>query len=103
MKYLDELSFKRSLSRRITWVLHKPTEKRLTEIPSKILHELIENIDQKVDKRELIYKVWGDHDYFIGRSFDVHLRKIRQFLKDTGSGLEIPRSVQGKIILEQKR
>ena len=37
-------------------------------------------------KREEILKtVWGDDDYFLGRSLDVFISKLRKYLKDNDS------------------
>lgn len=39
-------------------------------------------IGQKIDKIELITKLWGRHDYFIERSFDVHFVSAKKMLPD---------------------
>ena len=41
------------------------------------------NHKNKVIKREdLLKEIWGENDYFLGRSLDVFITKIRKYLKD---------------------
>jgi DNA-binding response OmpR family regulator len=35
-----------------------------------------------VKRSDLLQAVWGDDDYFIGRSLDVFIAKIRKYLKE---------------------
>jgi len=56
--------------------------KRITEKESDVLKYLAENAN-KVVKREVMLKdLWGENDYFMGRSLDVFITKIRKYLKD---------------------
>lgn len=57
-------------------------EQRLTKKEADLLHLLAINKNQLL-KRELVLKmVWGDDDYFIGRSMDVFITKLRKHLKE---------------------
>jgi DNA-binding response OmpR family regulator len=33
-------------------------------------------------REEILTTVWGDDDYFMGRSLDVFISKLRKYLKD---------------------
>ena len=53
----------------------------LTQRESELLNFFLEN-KNKVVKREVILKsVWGNDDYFMGRSLDVFISRLRKILK----------------------
>jgi DNA-binding response OmpR family regulator len=54
--------------------------KRLTSKESKILAILSKSINNIVSREEIMKEVWGETDYFIGRSLDVFISKIRRHL-----------------------
>ncbi|CAG5082313.1 response regulator transcription factor [Parvicella tangerina] len=63
--------------------LSGPTEeRRLTKKEAAILKILCEHKNEIVDRSELLKSVWGDDDYFMGRSLDVFISKLRKYLKD---------------------
>lgn len=52
-------------------------------IKEKIVNELFKlNIGDSIDKKEFIEQIYGYYDYFVSRSFDVHLCKAKQEMKD---------------------
>jgi len=56
--------------------------KRITEKECEVLKYLALQ-PNKVIKREVMLKeLWGENDYFMGRSLDVFITKIRKYLKD---------------------
>lgn len=55
--------------------------KRLTSKESKILTILAESKNNIVNRDYLMTEVWGETDYFIGRSLDVFISKIRKHLQ----------------------
>lgn len=59
--------------------------KRITEKERDILFYLIKNKNKVVKREEMLKELWGDDDYFIGRSLDVFITKIRKYLKDDPS------------------
>lgn len=60
-------------------------EKRLTKKEAETLKMLCE-YKNKVLKREVaLRKIWGDDDYFMGRSMDVYITKLRKLLSDDPS------------------
>lgn len=56
--------------------------KRLTSKESKILAILVKSKNNIVSRKEIMEEVWGESDYFIGRSFDVFISKLRRHLHD---------------------
>lgn len=55
--------------------------KRITGRESEILHFLIQNQNIVLKREDLLIAVWGKDDYFLGRSLDVFISKIRKYLK----------------------
>ncbi|MEO1049632.1 MAG: response regulator transcription factor [Bacteroidota bacterium] len=61
------------------------TERALTQKEADILCVFCER-NTEILKREFILKtVWGEDDYFLGRSLDVFISKLRKYLKDDPS------------------
>lgn len=57
----------------------KKTQK-LTQREADVLKTLCINIGQLVKREEILKQVWGDDDYFLGRSLDVFISKLRKYL-----------------------
>ena len=53
----------------------------LTQREADVLNMLVQNKNNVVKRDELLLKIWGSDDYFLGRSLDVYISKIRKFLK----------------------
>ena len=64
-------------------ILNGPVEeKRLTKKEAEVLRLLCINMN-KILRREIALKmIWGEDDYFMGRSMDVYITKLRKFLAD---------------------
>ncbi|MFN8115592.1 MAG: response regulator transcription factor [Bacteroidia bacterium] len=56
--------------------------KRMTEKESRVLKILSDKRNRVVKREELLKSIWGENDYFMGRSLDVFITKIRKYLKD---------------------
>lgn len=56
-------------------------EHTLTRKESALLKMLCENKNQLLTRESILKAVWGDDDYFIGRSMDVFITKLRKYLK----------------------
>jgi DNA-binding response OmpR family regulator len=56
--------------------------KRITEKESDILNYLSKHRNQVIKREELLKDLWGENDYFLGRSLDVFITKIRKYLKE---------------------
>ena len=56
--------------------------KRITERECDILKYLSDQRNQVVKREALLKDLWGENDYFFGRSLDVFITKIRKYLKE---------------------
>jgi DNA-binding response OmpR family regulator len=61
------------------------TEKTLTQKEAEVLKLLYQNRDRVLKREEILKQVWGDDDYFMGRSMDVFISKLRKYLKEDPS------------------
>lgn len=57
-------------------------EQHLTRKESELLKVLCINKNRLLTREVALKTVWGDDDYFIGRSMDVFITKLRKYLKD---------------------
>ena len=57
-------------------------EKVLTSREAEILKQLFMNRERVLKREEILMAVWGNDDYFLGRSLDVFISKLRKYLKD---------------------
>ncbi len=58
------------------------TDLRLTQKEADLLRFFCLNPNRVVKRDEVLTKVWGKDDYFLGRSMDVFITKIRKYLKE---------------------
>jgi DNA-binding response OmpR family regulator len=56
--------------------------KRITEKESEILKYLSAHRNHIIKREDLLTALWGENDYFYGRSLDVFITKIRKYLKE---------------------
>ena len=61
---------------------NKSYEKKLTKKEAQILRILCKNIGQVTPREIILNAVWGQDDYFAGRSMDVFITKLRKYLKE---------------------
>jgi DNA-binding response OmpR family regulator len=54
---------------------------RLTEKENAVLRLLSQNQNQILRRDVAVEKIYGKHDYFLGRSFDVFISRLRKLLK----------------------
>lgn len=59
-------------------------DKRINLTPKEaaLLRVLCEHKNMLLTREKALKEVWGDDDYFIGRSMDVFITKLRKYLKD---------------------
>ncbi len=63
-------------------VLSHPTEERkLTKKEAEVLRLLCMHQDQVLPRELVLNMVWGDDTYFLGRSLDVFISRLRKYLK----------------------
>ncbi|MFZ4545046.1 MAG: response regulator transcription factor [Saprospiraceae bacterium] len=56
--------------------------RRITEKECEILAYLCRHRNKIIKREEILKALWGENDYFLGRSMDVFITKIRKYLKD---------------------
>ncbi len=61
---------------------HTNFEKTLTKKEAQILAILCKFMNQVVAREIVLTGVWGHDDYFVGRSLDVFITKLRKYLKE---------------------
>jgi DNA-binding response OmpR family regulator len=61
---------------------HEAGEKVLTPKEAEVLRLLCIHKDRVLKREEILTTVWGDDDYFMGRSLDVFISKLRKYLKE---------------------
>ncbi len=53
----------------------------LTPRESELLRYLIENQNTLVKREQILEELWGQNDYFLGRSMDVFISRLRKYLQ----------------------
>jgi two-component system response regulator VicR len=61
------------------------TPTRLTRREAELLSFLNSRRDQVVERGDILEKIWGENDYFLGRSLDVFISRLRKYLKQDES------------------
>jgi len=56
--------------------------RRITEKECEILKYLFSHRNRVIRREVMLKDLWGKNDYFLGRSLDVFITKIRRYLKD---------------------
>lgn len=57
-------------------------EKRLTQKEADVLLYLYQNRNNIVPRADILKKVWKQNDYFVGRSLDVFISRLRKYLSE---------------------
>jgi DNA-binding response OmpR family regulator len=58
---------------------------KLTSRESEILRTLYINRNRIIERKKLLESMWGDDDFFTGRSLDVFITKLRKHLREDAS------------------
>jgi len=56
--------------------------RRLTRREAELLNYLSQRRDQVSERGDILEKIWGENDYFLGRSLDVFISRLRKYLKE---------------------
>ena len=76
---------------------------QLTEKEAELLNFFIQNNQRLIPRKEILETLWGDNDYFLGRSLDVFMTRLRKYFQDDKSiKFESVRGVGFKIDLPIK-
>jgi DNA-binding response OmpR family regulator len=57
-------------------------QKRMTEKENEVLRYLSDHRNHLIRREEMVESLWGKKDYFLGRSLDVFITKIRKYLAE---------------------
>ncbi len=60
-------------------------KKILTAREAEVLTQLTKDLNKLVKREDILSIVWGKNDYFLGRSLDVFISRLRKYLKDDPS------------------
>ncbi|WP_334124791.1 response regulator transcription factor [Empedobacter brevis] len=73
---------------------------QLTEKETELLNYFIQNNQKLVTRKEILETIWGENDYFMGRSLDVFMTRLRKYFQyDKSVKFESVRGVGFKIDL----
>ena len=57
-------------------------EYKLTQKESELLAFIIKNKNQLIKREIMLKTIWGENDYFLGRSMDVFISRLRKYFTD---------------------
>ena len=82
-------------------LLITPTQThQLTEKEGILLNYLFQNRNQLIRRESILIEVWGENDYFLGRSMDVFISRLRKyFQEDESVKIETVRGVGFRFIV----
>jgi DNA-binding response OmpR family regulator len=79
------------------------SERKLTSRETELLCFLIKSKNNLVRRELILQEIWGDDDYYKGRSLDVFMSRLRKYLKDDPNIEIINVHAHGfKLILQEK-
>lgn len=64
-------------------IIIKAETKKLTTKENELFYLLVKQEGEVLDRNEALNHVWGDDNYFNGRSMDVYITKLRKYLSDS--------------------
>ncbi len=90
----DEYSVSNTTLRFNTLELTCPANKeKLTLKEAQLLRYLIANKNSILRRDDILTEIWGEDDYFLGRSMDVFISRLRKYLS-SDTGIEL-RTIRG--------
>ncbi len=58
------------------------SESNMTQKEADLMKLLIENKGNTLRREDILKKLWGENDYFLGRSMDVFISRLRKYIKE---------------------
>ena len=55
---------------------------QLTEKEAELLNLFIKNNQRLISRKEILESLWGENDYFLGRSLDVFMTRLRKYFNE---------------------
>ena len=91
----DEYTISRTTMKYNSLELITPSgREKLTLREAQLLRHLIMNRNKPVTREQVLTEIWGQDDYFLGRSMDVFISRLRKYLSsDHGVNLRTLRGV----------
>lgn len=81
-------------------LLKGEVERKLTIKETKLLSLLIQKVNTITKRENILVSLWGKNDYFLGRSLDVFISKLRKhFSEDPMIKIENIRGVGFKLVV----
>ncbi len=63
-------------------LLNDGRSKRLTQREADLLRFFVQHRDQVIKRSTILEELWGNDDYFLGRSLDVFISRLRKYLSE---------------------
>jgi DNA-binding response OmpR family regulator len=64
---------------------HGSDVRQLTQKEADLLRLFINNKNEVLKRSDILEQLWGEDDYFLGRSLDVFISRLRKYLKEDDS------------------
>ena len=78
-------------------------ERKLTLKETKLLSLLVQKVNTITKRENILVNLWGKNDYFLGRSLDVFISRLRKYLsEDSSIQIENIRGVGFKLVVLEK-
>lgn len=79
-------------------------ERQLTLREAEVLRLFCQNQEVILKREDILKKIWGENDYFMGRSLDVFITRLRKYLKaDNRIKIENIPSVGFKLTIKDEK
>lgn len=62
-------------------LIHEQESIDLTQMEGQLLTMLLEKQGELVRREDILVRIWGENDYFKGRSLDVFISRLRKYLR----------------------
>ena len=53
---------------------------KLTSREAELIEYFYENRNRRIKKEDILVRIWGENDYFFGRSLDVFISRLRKII-----------------------
>ncbi len=80
-------------------LISENSESNMTQMEADLMKLMVENIGNTLRREDILKKLWGENDYFLGRSMDVFISRLRKYIKsDTSLTIENVHGVGFRLI-----
>ncbi len=66
-------------------LINANSESNMTQKEADLMKLMIENLGNTLRREDILKKLWGENDYFLGRSMDVFISRLRKYIKQDKS------------------